>query len=59
MNGLNCDDIYRTLSMGATLFDVRTTNLFNNASLPGAILAEKILASLEFTDVTIIGGISH
>ncbi len=59
MSGLNCDDIRRTLSGGTALLDVRAMNEFDSASLPGAIIEVKILASVEFTDVTIIGGISH
>jgi phage shock protein E len=91
MTNLSCDDIRQTMQSGATLLDVRTSDEFNNGSLPNAkniplailpllahehldkdepvliycrsggraIMAEKILASLGFNNVTNIGGIVH
>jgi len=91
MTNLTCDDIRQTMQSGATLLDVRTTDEFNNGSLPDAkniplailpvlaheqldkdepvlvycrsggraIMAEKILTSLGFSNITNIGGIVH
>ncbi len=36
MTNLTCDDIRQTMQSGATLLDVRTTDEFNNGSLPDA-----------------------